>query len=319
MHMKDFPKYNDQSWHAKLNDTCQEIIQAYRANPEHVILISGPTASGKSGLAMCVAQALNGVILSADSMQIYRGFDIGTAKATPEEQRLIPHFMIDIVDPDQNYSVARFAEDARLILDDKAKEGRVVIVCGGTGQYIQALLDGIVFFSHERDDKLRAEIAAEAEGEGLAKLWQKIVRLDPDTAKTMESTDSRRIIRFHELYKLTGKTRSQIDLESRALDNKYNFLPYFLDPGRAFLNMRIAARTSQMLDEGLVEETSALLAKYPDTGLQPYYGIGYREVIAYLNGEYSYEEMVEWIVVHTRQYAKRQRTWFRPRTDLIRV
>lgn len=319
MFMKDSPEYTDQSWQTKLDSSCQEIMNTARANPEHVVLISGPTASGKSSLALCVAQALNGVILSADSMQIYRGFDIGTAKASHEEQRLISHFMIDIVDPDQGYSVAKFAADARNVLAEKANEGRTVIVCGGTGQYIQALLDGIVYASHAKDAKLRSEITAQAEGEGLTKLWQEIVRLDPDTAKIMEPTDSRRIIRFHELYRLTGKTRSEIDLESRSQKNQFKFLPYYLDPGKSYLNSKIAARVFQMIEDGLIDETSALLAKYPDTSLQPFYGIGYREVIGYLNGDYSYEEMAERIVIHTRQYAKRQRTWFRPRNDLIRI
>ncbi len=317
--MDNLEEYTDKSWQAKLHEYRRKISRAARANPGHVTLICGPTASGKSNLALCVAQAIDGVILSADSMQIYRGFDIGTAKASPQEQLLVPHYMIDIVDPDQKYSVAKFSQDAGRVLKERAEEGRAVVVCGGTGQYIQALLDGIIFTAHEKDANLRAQITEEAEKGGLDKLWQEIERLDPDTAKIMDPADKRRIIRFHELYQLTGKTRSEIDLESREHGNKFNFLPYYLDPGRSYLNTRIAARCNDMLNKGLIDETASLLTQYPDTTLQPYYGIGYREAVAYLNGDYTYDEMREWIIIHTRQYAKRQRTWFRPRTDLIRL
>lgn len=317
--MADLNLLSEDSWRLKLLEFSQKIITEARNNPSHLPLITGPTASGKSSLAILCARELDAVIISADSMQIYRGFDIGTAKASKREQEEIPHALIDICDPDQSYSVAAYADAARHLLSDLEKKKKNAIICGGTGQYINALLDGISYLAHDKDPELRAFLEEEAEQKGLATFWQEIKRLDPQAAEYIKPSDKRRIIRFHELYELTGLTRSEIDEKSRQGSDKYKFLPYYLDPGRDFLQERISRRCRQMLDDGLVEEVKELLVKYPDTTLQPYFGIGYREVISYLNGEYSLSEMAEWIIIHSRQYAKRQRSWFRSRTDLIRL
>ena len=311
-------KRHNKEWQDRFAHFSEQIIATARKQPDHIIVICGPTASGKSSLALTVAKALRGIILSADSMQIYRGFDIGTAKPTKAEQVEVPHKMIDILDPDQNYSVALFAEDAGEILSNCQSKQVPVIVCGGTGQYISTLLDGIDYSAHSRNLKLRAEIEREVEAKGLEYFWNKLQRLDPEAAQTMAATDKRRIIRFHEQFRLTGKTRTEINRESKLQTPDFNYSAFYLDPGREILNYRIEKRCRQMLDAGLIEETKNLLLSYPDTSLQPYRGIGYREVLNYLDNRYSKIELEKWIVIHTRQYAKRQSTWFRPRTDLIR-
>jgi tRNA dimethylallyltransferase len=267
---------------------------------------------------MCVAERLNGLIVSADSMQLYRGFDIGTAKPTQTDQKRITHEMIDILDPDQSYSVALYVESVARILKEAQQSKKQIVICGGTGQYISALLDGISYAKHSRDHLLRAEIEREVDDSGLEILWQKLVKLDPQAAQTIAPSDRRRIVRFHEQYRLTGKTRTVINQQSRLPDSLHRFVAYYIDPGKAELNQRIIDRVDQMLAAGLVEETRSLLSKYPDISLQPYSGIGYRETIAYLQGQFSLSETRDWIIIHTRQYAKRQRTWFRPRTDLFR-
>lgn len=266
---------------------------------------------------MCVAEKINGLIVSADSMQLYRGFDIGTAKPTKADQKRIAHEMIDILDPDQSYSVALYVDAVAKILKEAQQAKKQIIICGGTGQYISALLDGISYAKHGRDHLLRANIEREVDNSGLEILWQELVKLDPLAAQTIAPSDRRRIVRFHEQYRLTGKTRTEINRQSRLQDGSHRFVAYYIDPGKAELNQRIIDRVDKMLAEGLVEETRSLLRKYPDTSLQPYSGIGYREIVAYLRGQYNISETRDWIIIHTRQYAKRQRTWFRPRTDLF--
>ncbi len=314
-------KHKDQTgkWAQRLAGFCDFIVESAREQADHTaILICGPTASGKSSLAMCVAEKLDGLIVSADSMQLYRGFDIGTAKPTQADQKRITHEMIDILDPDQNSSVALYVESVAEILKEAQQSKKQIVICGGTGQYISALLDGISYAEHSKDHLLRAKIEREVDDSGLRILWQELVKLDPQAAQTIAPSDRRRIVRFHEQYRLTGKTRTEINRQSRLQDNSHRFVAYYIDPGKVELNQRIIDRVDQMLASGLVEETRSLLSKYPDTSLQPYSGIGYREIIAYLQGQYSLSETRDWIIIHTRQYAKRQRTWFRPRTDLFR-
>ncbi|NLK02123.1 MAG: tRNA (adenosine(37)-N6)-dimethylallyltransferase MiaA [Clostridiaceae bacterium] len=313
-------KDQTEKWAHRLAHFCDFIVESAREQSNNAaIVICGPTASGKSSLAMCVAENLDGLIVSADSMQLYRGFDIGTAKPTEADQKKIAHAMIDILDPDQSYSVALYTESVTKILLEAQQSEKQIVICGGTGQYITALLDGISYAKHSRDHLLRAEIEKEVDNNGLEMLWQELVKLDPQAAQTIAPSDRRRIIRFHEQYRLTGKTRTEINQQSRVQDSSLRFVAYYLDPGKVELNHRIIDRVDLMLASGLVDETRTLLDKYPDTSLQPYSGIGYREAVAYLQGKYSLSEMREWIIIHTRQYAKRQRTWFRPRTDLYRL
>lgn len=285
-----------------------------------VLVITGPTASGKSGLAMRLAGELDGEIISADSMQIYRHLDIGTAKVTPQEQAEIPHHLIDIVDPDENYSVAQFVTDASRIIQQIIARGKQPIVCGGTGLYILSLVDGLQFIEHQADPALRQALTERMRREGAEAIHTYVANLDPVSAARIHPHDEKRLIRFLEVYQQTGMTTSQVYAYSRRKGPDYHFFSYVLWPERDQLYRRINQRVEQMFQAGIVDELRAILERYPHfPETQAFQAIGYKEVLAYTQGQKSREEAIANLARSTRRYAKRQYTFFRSREDFQKI
>lgn len=278
--------------------------------PPKLLVLCGPTASGKTALAVELALALGGEVVSADSMQIYRGMDIGTAKPTPAEMRGVPHHMLDVADPTEDYSVARYVADATACVDDILARGRLPIVAGGTGLYIDNLIAGRDFapFSGQWRDKLQAR----AKAEGIAALHAELGRIDPDRAARLHPNDEKRIIRALEVWYETGETITAHDARTRALPPRYDALHIGLDfSDRADLWARIDARVDQMAAQGLAREVRALL----DAGVPPtctsMQAIGYKELAAVVAEGGDLTAALEEVKLRSRQYAKRQLTWFR--------
>ncbi len=274
-----------------------------------VIVIVGPTASGKSTCAIELARQINGEIVSADSMQIYKEMDIGTAKVTKEEMSGIKHYMINVARPDEIFNVVMYKEMAEKAIEEILSKGKVPIVVGGTGLYINTLVNGIEFSQTAEDEKCRKELEKRVEKEGKEKLYEELESIDPDAAKIIDKNNVRRVIRALEIYKVTGKTKTELDRES-IKETKFDFLLYGIQIDRQELYDRINKRIDIMLEQGLVEEVKELSSKYTlsKTALQ---GLGYKEVLEFINGSCTYTEMVEKLKMETRRYAKRQLTWFK--------
>ena len=284
-----------------------------------VLVICGPTASGKSATAILVAQAINGEIISADSMQIYRGLDIGTAKVTPEEQQQVPHHLIDCCEPGDFFSVAAFKTlAAQAILDIQAR-GHVAIICGGTGQYISALVEGIDFVEIEADPQLREQLNHRAAHEGLEQLYAELQQIDPQAASVIKPRDQKRIIRALEVFYQTGKRQSEHQAESKLNGPSFDFMIFCLTHDRPVLYERINRRVVAMFAAGLVEEVRGLMKNHPAlrNGSTAWQAIGYKEVLAFLNGEQTEQAAIDLIAQSSRRYAKRQLTWFRRFSNTI--
>ena len=282
-----------------------------------VIVICGPTASGKTALAAALARELGGEVVSADSMQVYRRMDIGTAKPTAEEMGDVPHHMIDVADPEENYSVARYVQEAIPVVDGILARGRVPIVAGGTGLYIDNLIAGRQFAPFPAESGLREELQARARREGLAALAAELARVDPEAAARLHPNDEKRIIRALEVWQATGRTLSQHDRESRAVPPRYAALTIGLDfADRADLRARIDRRVDEMMERGLEEEVRGLLAGGLSPGCTAMQAIGYKELAAALTEGRPAAEGAEEIKLRSRQYAKRQLTWFRRNRDV---
>lgn len=283
---------------------------------QKVIVICGPTASGKTKLSIELAKKINGEIVSCDSMQIYQDMTIGTAKPTTKEMEGIPHHLIDCVLPTKRYSVADYQKDALKVIDEILKRGKVPIVVGGTGLYIHCLITGIRYHEVEDDLSYRDELEKIVSKQGLEKLYQRAKQIDPEAMQIISENDKKRIFRVLEIYHATGKTKTQIEMESRQGDPIYHYLLFGIQMEREKLYERINLRVDLMLKEGLIEEVSSILKKYDQfpTAMQ---GLGYKEVVEYFNHELTKEEMIEKIKRETRRYAKRQLTWFRRYQDII--
>jgi tRNA dimethylallyltransferase len=281
-----------------------------------LIAIVGPTASGKSDLALDIASRLGGEIVSCDSRQVYRGLDIGSAKPTAEERRLVPHHLLDVVDPDQPFSAADYARLARQALAEIAARGRISLVVGGTGLYLRALLDGL-FEGPARDPDLRRRLEAIAERGGGARLFALLSRADPQTASRLHERDRVRVIRALEVFRCTGRPISSHQAVAPLPLQGFERLVLGLCPERAALRRRVEARTSRMIEAGLMSEVAALLARGYPAGLPPLQAIGYRQVVAVLEGRLPRERLEAEIVTATMRYAKRQMTWFRHQTRPI--
>lgn len=275
-----------------------------------VIVICGPTASGKTKLSIEVAKMVNGEIVSADSMQIYKDMTIGTAKPTTEEMQGIKHYLIDFVSPDKRYSVAEYKNDATNAIEEIISKGKTPIVVGGTGLYVNSLIYEIEYPSVELDMNYRKKLEEIAEKEGLYRLYEMAMKVDKLAMKKISQNDKKRICRVLEIYHATGKTKTQIEIESRANKPKYDYLVFGISMDREKLYDRINKRVDIMIEEGLIDEVKKVLNKYDDfpTAMQ---GLGYKEVVEYINGDTTKEEMIEKIKMETRRYAKRQLTWFR--------
>lgn len=229
-----------------------------------VIVIGGPTASGKSTLAVELAKKTNGEIISADSMQIYKDMNIGTAKITKEEMQGIKHHMIDFVSPNKRYSVSSYKKEAEKCIDEILGKGKTPIICGGTGLYIDSLTYGIEFLEEEIDETYRNELNKIAESEGLENLYNMAVEIDPEAMKKISKNDQKRIIRVLEIYHKTGKTKTQQDLESRKNGVKYDYKVFAINMDREKLYDRINRRVDKMIEEGLIEEVKSIIDKYEE-------------------------------------------------------
>lgn len=281
-----------------------------------VIVICGPTASGKTALSIELAKRINGEIVSSDSMQIYKDMDIGTAKPTKEETKDIKHYLIDFVAPDQRYSVAEFKKDAENAIEEILAKGKTPIVVGGTGLYVDSLIYGIEYQDIELDENYRNELEKNAKEQGLEKLYEQAQKIDPEAMKKISPNDKKRIIRVLEIYKATGRNKTEQEIESRKNEVKYDYKVFAINMDREKLYDRINKRVDIMLEQGLIKEVQCLVKKYNEfpTAMQ---GLGYKEVVQYLKNEISYDEMVDKIKMETRRYAKRQITWFKKNKQTI--
>ena len=275
-----------------------------------IIVVAGPTASGKTRLAVELALTLDGEVLSCDSMQLYRHMDIGTAKPNAEEMRGVPHHMIDVIDPAESFSVGRYVEMAAPILEDIRRRGKAVILCGGTGLYADSLLLGRDFAPMPRTGR-REELEALADRAGIEAVIERLRAVDPEAAARLHPSDRKRIIRAMEVYLETGQTITDHDRASKAQPPKYRALWLGLTfADRAALYDRINRRVDQMVESGLLEEARRFLES-PEEKATAMQAIGYKELAPYFADEISLEEAVESIRRETRRYAKRQLTWFR--------
>ena len=281
-----------------------------------VIVIVGPTASGKTSLAIKLAKKINGEIVSCDSMQIYKDMNIGTAKPTIEEQNEIKHYLIDIISPEERFSVSDYQTNALKAIEEILKKGKIPIVVGGTGLYVNSLIYGIKFLEISFDEKYRQELEDKAEKEGLEALYNKAKKIDPKAMETISKNDKKRILRVLEIFHQTGITKSKQDELSRNEDVKYDFKVFGINIEREILYKRINDRVDNMIQNGLIQEVENIYNKFKKfpTSMQ---AIGYKEVVEYLNKNISKEEMIEKIKMETRRYAKRQLTWFRKNKDII--
>ena len=282
-----------------------------------LLVICGPTASGKTGWALELAEHFPLEIISADSRQVYRQMDIGTAKPTPAEQARVRHHLIDLIDPDQEFSVAAFVALARPLVTDIYRRGKLPCVVGGTGLYIRALVGGLAPLP-TGDSAVRARLHRQAEEEGRQALYRQLQKIDPVAAAAIHPNNLVRVVRALEVYQLSGKRISEYQKEHKFADQPYRALQLAWAHPREELYRRIDLRSEQMINAGLVEETRALCERYgPD--LKALQTLGYREVVRYLQGAVDRRKMLEDIKLYTRQYAKRQLTWFRKEPEIIWV
>ena len=284
---------------------------------EKILVVTGPTATGKTALSVELAKKLGGEIVSADSMQIYRGMDIGTAKVTKAEMQNIPHHMIDIADPSEDYSVSRYVEEADAAVRGILSRGRLPIVAGGTNLYIDSLIAGLDFAEKAEDAALRESLNKQYDDIGGEAMLEHLRGFDPERAAKLHPADKRRIVRAVEIYILTGETITRHDEETKKRPKRYDAVKIALTfADRAVLYDRINARVDKMVSDGLFDEVKGLL----DSGLSPestsMQAIGYKEPAAYFRGEMSRDEAIELIKLSSRRYAKRQLTWLR-RDDSI--
>ena len=278
---------------------------------EKIVVVAGPTASGKTALGIALAKDFNGEIVSADSMQIYRGMDIGTAKASLAEREGIPHHMLDVAEPWEDYSVARYVEQAEACCRDILRRGKLPILVGGTGLYIDSLVSGRDFAAVDSDQGLREALSAEYDALGGEAMHRRLQEIDPERAAILHPGDKRRIVRALEVYRLTGMTITEHDRQTRALPRRFDAAAIHLNfKNRSSLYARIDRRVDTMVEQGLFREVEGLLA----AGLSPestaMQAIGYKEAVRSLRGELRREEAVDLIKQASRRYAKRQLTWF---------
>ena len=284
---------------------------------QKVIVICGPTASGKTALSIELAKKVDGEIVSADSMQIYNEMSIGTAKPDEEEMQGIKHYLIGNISPTRRYSVSDYKIDAMNSIKEILQKGKQPIVVGGTGLYVNSLIYGIDYPEIETNLEYRKELEKIADEEGLQYLYKKAEEIDREAMKNISVNDKKRIIRVLEIYKETGKTKTQLEKESRKNGVPYEYHIFAIDMPREILYDRINKRVDIMIEKGLIKEVENLYRKYGDELCTSLQGIGYKEVIDYLNGKYTKEEMIDKIKMETRRYAKRQLTWFRKIPNII--
>lgn len=282
-----------------------------------LLILTGPTAVGKTNLSIRLAKAVNGEIISADSMQVYRRMDIGTAKIKPEEMCGVPHHLIDICEPTEDYNVVRFATDAKRLIKEITERGHIPILVGGTGFYIQAVLYDIDFTENDEDTSCREELEAFAAEHGAEALHARLAKADPASAVAIHANNVKRVIRALEFYRQTGTRISEHNEAQRGKESAYNSAYFVLTQNRAVLYERIEKRIDLMLSEGLLEEVKGLLEEGCKPESVSMQGLGYKELVSYLNGECTLEEAVSILKRDTRHFAKRQLTWFRREREVL--
>jgi tRNA dimethylallyltransferase len=280
--------------------------------PPKILVVVGPTASGKTRLAVELALRHNGEVVSADSMQIYRAMNIGTAKPTAQEMRGVPHHMLDVAEPEEDFSVARYVDMAAACVDDILARGKLPILAGGTGLYIDSLLSGRTFAAFSPDSGLRSQLQARAKTEGSPALWRELQTVDSQAAQRLHPNDEKRIIRALEVWRQTGKTITQHNQETAALPPRYDALTIGLAfESRADMWERIDRRVDEMMAAGLVEEVRGLLARGVPPRCTAMQAIGYKEMVQAVETGGDVKAAAEEVKLRSRQYAKRQLTWFR--------
>lgn len=279
-------------------------------NQTKIIIFAGPTASGKTGLSLPLAETFQGEIVNADSMQVYKLMDIGTAKPMREERARVRHHLIDIVFPDADYNAACYRRDAGKCIAEIQSRHKVPFLVGGTGLYIKALTKGLFQIPKAQED-IRASLLKELEANGLERLYSELARVDPASAARIHANDSTRIMRAMEIFRLTGVPISAYHESHKFLENPYKSLKIGIMPERKELYSRIEMRAHQMIENGLIEEARQLLDAGYSKDLKSMQSIGYRHAVKYLQGGYDIEEMLCQMIKDTRHYAKRQITWFR--------
>lgn len=282
-----------------------------------MIILTGPTAVGKSALSVELAKKINGAVISADSMQVYRHMDIGSAKITPEEMQGVTHYMIDELEPDEEFHVVRFVTMAKEYLKEIYADGKIPIIAGGTGFYIQALLYDIDFTEQQCDETYRRQLEDLAREHGAEYLHGILREVDPASAEAIHANNIKRVIRALEFYHLSGKKISEHNETERQKQSPYNFAYFVLTDERAKLYERIDRRVDAMIEAGLVEEVKKLKSKGCSREMVSMQGLGYKEILAYLDGGCTLEEAVCIIKRETRHFAKRQLTWFKRERDVI--
>jgi tRNA dimethylallyltransferase len=280
-----------------------------------LVAIVGPTASGKSALALRLARQRSGEIVSCDSLQVYRGLDVGSAKATPAERAEVEHHLLDVADPGEVFSAADYARLARAALQGVRGRGRLPIVAGGTGLYLRALLEGL-FEGPPRDEALRRRLEALADRFGDERLHRLLRRVDPVAAHRIRPRDRVRVVRALEVYRATGRPISEQQQRGSAPLQGYRAFVVGLDPGRAALRAAIVARTRKMIEGGLIGEVRGVVSGGLDPRARPLQAIGYRQALSVLRGEMTVEDAERAIVTATLRFAKRQMTWFRHQADV---
>lgn len=282
-----------------------------------MVILTGPTAVGKTALSIRLAKEINGAVISADSMQVYRHMDIGSAKIRPEEMQGVKHYLIDILEPEEEFHVVRFVEEAKAALEEIYRNGQIPIIAGGTGFYIQALLYDINFDGQDCDADYRRELEQIAEEKGAEYLHQMLEEVDAESAKAIHANNTKRVIRALEFYHVSGKKISEHNETEHQKESPYNFAYFVLTDERERLYKRIEARVDAMIEEGLLDEVRLLKERGATKEMVSMQGLGYKEILAYLDGEISLERAVYLIKRDTRHFAKRQLTWFRRERDVI--
>ncbi len=281
-----------------------------------LIILTGPTAVGKTKASISLAKAVGGEIISADSMQVYKEMNIGSAKITPEEMNGVPHHLVDILEPHEEFHVVRFQQMAKDAMEQIYANNHIPIVVGGTGFYIQALLYDIDFTENDGDMGFRNEMEQYADEYGAEALHDKLRQIDPESAESIHANNVKRVIRALEFFHQTGKKISEHNEEERKKESPYEFVYFVLNDERSNLYKRIDLRVDQMVKEGLLDEVKALKEKGYTKDMVSMQGLGYKEVLEYLDGEISFEEAIYKIKRDTRHFAKRQITWFKRERDV---
>ncbi len=276
-----------------------------------VIVIAGPTATGKTALSVRLAKELGGEIVSADSIQIYKKLDIGSAKPSMEEREGVPHYLMDFVEADGAYSVADYVSDAKERIDDILSRGKLPIVVGGTGLYISSLVDNVEFSESRQDMSVRTRLQEELSQIGADAMHARLAAVDPVSAESIHPNNTKRVIRALEIFETTGKTRTAYESESKLIKSPYDFCLVALTCEREMLYDRINRRVDIMTEQGLFDEVEDLLCCGVPANAQSMQGIGYKEAVMAVRGEISKEESIELIKKNSRNYAKRQLTWFK--------